>query len=360
MPSVEFQVEGTAFRLEGDSELAQGLRLLYGGFSRTGAARTTHDIEWHDLKCVWRTDSRSARFLLVRDPRLRISVTASLIARLLVESLPGRLIFHGNALVHREGGRPLILMGTSGAGKTTLALGLEKGGVWRAFAEDVLLTNPDSPGLAPYPRARSIRDAGDSATDVPILGTEAKLWRAHPAIVSTASASLADAIVVLLEPGELRPTAHPSNREFAWSTSCPDEAIAACRKANLPLAGHEIDGLFDRLEFAPRLLDAERVQLAAILEDHGGLLVHTGSSRRVDAGVPVRPPEPVLRALESGEGVRRCMTHLVRPTARFAARPPGELFMGAARAFRSARFFRFIPGGTVDDSVRLLEGLASR
>ncbi len=363
MSQFAFQVGGIAFLLEGDSELLRTFEFLYGKFDKPNNPNLSCTLCWSERVCTWRAGDQPAQTVKVQNSKFRVSATTSLIARLLTNFIPNSLIFHGNALLHQPSGRLLLLMGDSGAGKTTLTLKtLEYGSDWTAFAEDVLLIDFDQQTLYPFPRAFSVRTGNHLPHDV-YLGEifssdEIKRWRPHPGEVR-GPASLEGATVALLsrslDSSDFTPPPNAPKGEVTWVTSAGEESLDRLRQAGLPLVACSASMGLDRLVYARRLESEERLVQARILEFGGGMILQTETLAQAEApAAPPRPGEPHLEPLVLSTGIQRSLRLMVRPTMEFASQPAGRLFMDASRAFQSTTFIRFVPGGTPEQSAKAL------
>ncbi|HEY7093575.1 MAG TPA: hypothetical protein VH393_10365 [Ktedonobacterales bacterium] len=76
-----------------------------------------------------------------------------------VGAMPGAVALHGAALSNGES--CMLLLGASGAGKTTLTLGLMARG-WRPLTDDIVLIDPNTLAIAPFPRCFHVDEAAKS------------------------------------------------------------------------------------------------------------------------------------------------------------------------------------------------------
>lgn len=350
MPRLAFQVVDSNVEFAADDDLLHRLRALYEKFPPpTARPRSAFRFEWHGNECRTRLGEGAERITRVDHPAHRGTVAGSLLAQGLTTTYPDFSILHGNALRSRVGTGVVLLVGASGTGKTTLTRQLaQESADWEPVAEDVLIIDPDNQLLHPYPRALSIR----SDTNGP--HPPEKDLHPHPATVLD-PVFLAKARVFILC-AEL-PSSTPSSSfneqvEVVWLTHDSPGIREELRHARLPLAGvHNEDGM-TRLDYM-RLLDPKEKRLQAeIFERHGAMILATGGHAREVAVRPAkRPARPRVIPLPSGDGVRHCMPHVVRPTLEAALTPGGRHFIRLAKALQTAAFSLLIPGGSPRDTA---------
>jgi len=355
MTALLFRVAGVTLRISGDEDLLAPLRVLYAAFppgdDSPGASFWT--IAWQGAECRWGRTGEPPRLLRVAALEFRASATMILLGPILSEQRPDLLILHGNGLLGPDG-TLILLVGDSGAGKTTLSMELNARG-YEPFAEDLLLIEDAGAWLLPFPRAAALRDGGPA--DAPVLegygGGRASKPLVAPDAASPEPVTLAKARLVMLGPAPVA-DAPVGGGETAWATWTQVDGIDEVEAAGLPLAKWELNRQMAVLEFDRALAPEERVRLAAILEAHGGLILHTDLGPPVATGPMERPPSPICTELASADAILACLRHLRRATAEAAARPPGEAFMRLARAFSQASCHRLVPGGTPAETIDLL------
>ena len=80
------------------------------------------------------------------------------------------IIFHAGALAKEA--MTILLLGDSGAGKTTLTVGLTQRG-WLPLSDDIALVSPRSFAIAPFPRCFHVDEFTSSTIEHPALFEEA-------------------------------------------------------------------------------------------------------------------------------------------------------------------------------------------
>ncbi|MDK2971213.1 MAG: hypothetical protein PWP23_968 [Candidatus Sumerlaeota bacterium] len=351
MSGLAFEVAGCHVEVAADDDLLLRLRLLYEKFPPPASdAPARVRLRWDKNTCCGTIAGTELPPTRVDDPARRAAVTGSLLARILTHLNPDFVILHGNALRSRQGKGVVLLVGDSGAGKTTLTRELADGdsSEWEPVAEDVLIIDPENQVLFPYPRALSIRRENVFPHD------DEKEFHPHPGGAS-GPIHLGKARVFLLSaevPSPTPPSNFDEEFEVVWVTHGTPVLRRALKDAGLPLVAFQrTDGIV-RLEYM-RLLDArEKRTQAGILDEHGAMILATGvTARDHTARPPVRPSRPRLRSLPAGEGVRHCLPHVVRPSTDSALTPGGRYFLRLARSFQTAAFFLLVPGGSPRDSA---------
>jgi energy-coupling factor transporter ATP-binding protein EcfA2 len=350
MPRLAFQVVDSNVEIAADDDLLHRLRALYEKFPPpTTRPRSDFRFEWNGNECRTRLGQGTERLTRVDNPVHRSTVSGSLLAQALTATYPDYSILHGNALRSRVGTGVVLFIGASGTGKTTLTRQLaHESPDWEPVAEDVLIMDPDNQLLHPYPRALSIR------RDAPEFHPPEKHLHPHPATVQD-PVYLAKARVFILC-AEL-PSSTPSSSfheqvEHVWLTHDSTQIREALRRAGLPLVGvHHEDGM-TRLDYMRLLDSSEKRTQAEILERHGAMILATGNHARDSLAPPARrPARPRVIPLPSGDGVRHCMPHVIRPTLEAALTPGGRHFIRLAKALQTAAFSLLIPGGSPRDTA---------
>ncbi len=357
-PSLSIEIAGVTFRIEGPSAVIEPLRLLYARFAiPTGEPSPKWTIRWAPDGCHYDPDSSPLR---CTSPALAPSHTSILIGFLLQRSLPGHLFLHGNALMAPDR-RALLLLGESGAGKTTLSLLLQDlpGGVYTLAAEDFLVIDPAARLLHPYPRAASIRHAehGDATADWAGMGDDATFKSlAAPGPCIDSPLSLAHGSVFLLDGSHpSAPAARPANGERCtlWASAASDGLMRALRACGLPFAHCTLARRLPGLVFS-RALDAAEVQQAAsLLFAHGSLplgITSDGEEDRAPHSFAIRPD---AAPLAGSEAIHRLLADRVR-FGRGPEEDAAAAFMRLCSAFQSCRFWQLTPGGTPHETVELL------
>jgi hypothetical protein len=309
------------------------------------------------------------RLLRARNEHQIPSLTLILLLERLLVLEPSLLILHGNAVVDTACGRLFLLVGDSGAGKTTLTRELLTVSGRHLLCEDTLLLDLDKKLIHPFPRAASLRiDSDDPAHQ------GADLWRGlgarrmdkalvPPRQVHANPLPLSGAEVVLLEQQDS--ALHQSSDapqepgETYWLSSCEHSLLSVIRDQIMPeasLRDPANESSSPSLAF-PRLLDpSQRERLISLLARHGIMILasHVGN-RSAPETKPDRPHHPVLHPLPPFEGIRRLLDFSVA----FGAPdlPPvdhSRTLMGLAHVMNEARFHRLTPGGTPASTIDCL------
>lgn len=350
MGPLRFEVAGCTIEMAAEEDLLCRLRHLYAGFPPGHPADPPNlRLHWTGDTCHPAVDGRQLAATRVADVSKRAAVTGSLLASLFTRLKPDNVILHGNALRSRMGSGVILLVGESGAGKTTLTreLFLPPGAEWEPVAEDVLIIDAENQQLHPYPRALSIRPENGTP------GSAEKELHPHPG-APAGPVSLAKARVFILAteaPQSLPSSSFEEEFEHVWITHGGAALCEALQEAGLPLVdATPSDGLVC-LRYLRRLDPPEKRLQASVLEQHAAMILATGPARSSEDAPRPRPSRPRLVPLPSGEGVRHCLPHIVRPTTEAALIPGGRHFLRLARAFQTAAFHLLIPGGSPRDTA---------
>ncbi len=340
MPSFGFEVCGSAVRLEGSTRIVHHARTLFRRMETDTASRRCHFIVAGPSRVVWtRPDGASCSYDLSGGHLVEVAL-AALVATIVAFDRPGVVLLHGNALFDAERQRCLLIVGDSGAGKTTLTRELIAGGIWRPVAEDMVAAAEDDRRVQPFPRAMSRR----------IDGAGAKVLDEFPP-GDVRPASLAGCTVVLLGREEEDQPAE-GERWALWMTSISDTLAVAAAEA-----GGDCDSIggFSRI-LLPETVGADRRgELLSKCAEEGSLVVHCGPEEYAENAFAVRPAVPRVWALEASAALPMLARSAIRPwTGDAGHEPPGLYFMRLARVFRDAAFVRMVPGGTPGETVAQL------
>jgi hypothetical protein len=375
MRASAFEVAGVHLHFTGEPSDIEILKRLFEKFPPPRGQRPDVSVALDCKRCSWKTKHSSGSIRLL-DPRAATAAATMLLARLLSEVRPEFVILHGNGLRHPDG-HPLLIMGDSGAGKTTLTRQLLQAEFGCSqIAEDVLVLDPVDSVLHPFPRALAIRTAEDTPGAEATFGfaDETRQGRPLEAFAAEAMATpLRDASVFLLaraadEPrGETRvQETGPARGERAWVSWADEQTKPALESAGLPVTRLEIGSSVAIIDYGRALTNEERALQHRLFETLEIMHLHSAplpASRgwaenpvepAAPAGTYRRPESPMCELMEPGEGIRGCLAHLRRVTG---VQSPGEasrVFLRLAKALSSARFHRLVPGGTPHQTAILL------
>jgi HprK-related kinase A len=170
------------------------------------------------------------------------------------------VVFHAAAAARAsaDGDRALLLIGASGAGKSTLSALLAYAGGWRHLGDEFALLDLAAPGLVPFPRPISLKNAA-----IDTLLRHAPVERFGPLLEGTLKGTIrhllppADAIVDMDRPARLalivaprfEPGATPAWRPMTRTETYTRLAASSTNQTMLAEAGFE--AVWRALEAAP-------------------------------------------------------------------------------------------------------------
>ncbi len=298
------------------------------------------------------------------------SLTLILLLERLRAAKPCLHILHGNAVAVSSSDRALLLVGNSGAGKTTLTSELVASPGNRLIAEDSLLLDLDREVLHPFPRAASLRmEAGTHGAPHGALR-----WRGlgarrvekalvAPQRVQTTPLPLGRADIVLLEDPDrdMRQGAAVEGGpgETYWMSHADASLPTLIRDRRLPEASLKVpasDSTYPSLSFPAPLDGDERRRLVSLLASHGIMILASHPAGHVPLGNgSSRPSHPVIQHASPFDGLRRLLEFSVAFGAPdLSATDPPRLLMRLAHVFNGTRFLRLIPGGSPADTIACL------
>ncbi|MCC6548363.1 hypothetical protein IT570_14485 [Candidatus Sumerlaeota bacterium] len=336
----DFTIAGIAFRVGGDDNCVEHIDRLFGAFPKP-VGTPDWSLRWNGNLCHYQPGAAPIR---IPSAVFAPSCSTILIGYLLRESLPDAVFLHGNAIV-RNDGRLLILLGDSGAGKTTLSQEFLSPGLWRLAAEDFLIVDSTSGQLHPYPRAASIRMEHQ------------KGGKTHKPVsrFSPECHSLVDSSVILLKVAAGQESAAQSSSTTLWLSSLPsnlDEAMAELKVTNYQAIETENFHAvaFDQISPSQMYLVARR------LLQSGALPLGTTNTREEgNSVVRAFPSEPGGREISMSDGLHHVMAHRVNFPTRIV--PAGRDYMMLAKIFSASRCFEITPGGTPRRTADFIDGL---
>ena len=385
-----FGIADGALCLQADDDLLSTLKRLFHNFPTRNAGDSVLGILcWNGNECRFEAPGSPPATIRVLHRDSRTAATTILLSRLLSLARPEWLLLHGNGLVVPGSGRLAFLLGDSGAGKTTLTGQLTAAPyMWDHVAEDLLMIEPGARRLHPFPRALAHRyrapleggEIGAPAADSLIFGfggdgLPRKNLTEFPGRRSPEPLPLGDSpLVALLEAGDAPPneSAAPVSKagaiEIAWLSWAGGDTLDSLRRAGLPVRNLQLHPTVAVATYERPLTTPERALQYAMLDQLGILHLHSearvpGASAhatRTTSGELRRPAEPHIEALKPSVGIERLLNFLKKPAVSSGEETAGRLFFRMAKTLATARFVRFVPGGTPEDSARCLAEVAGR
>jgi len=373
MRSTAFEVAGIHLQFNGESSDIETLERLFWKFPTPRRLRPEVAVVLDCNRCSWRMET-SAGSIRLLDPNARTAAATMLLARLLSEARPDLVVLHGNGLRHPDG-HPILILGDSGAGKTTLTRQLLASPFdYSQIAEDVLILDPASALLHPFPRALAIRTpqtpkGAKSATfgfaDETRQGRPLEEFSATPEPTPLSNSSVF--LLGFAPQASDTPTSNATapSGECAWISWADEETAATLRQAGLPASDLRIGPSVAEIHYSRVLTNEERALQHRLFEQLEILHLHSQPIQNpVEPEAPLshpqRPESPKCESLTPGDGVRCCLSHLRRVTGAQSRGEASRVFIHMAKALSSAKFYRFIPGGTPEQSAALLARHAAR
>lgn len=339
MTSIAFAIAGVGFTVTGPSSLVSHLETLFAAFPK--ATKSPHwSLRWEGVRCSY---DPAAAPITIPSPDFAPSCTTVLIGYLLRRSLTAAIFLHGNAVIDRND-RVLILLGESGAGKTTLSQQFLSRVGCRLLAEDFLIIDPVMRLLHPYPRAASIRAEHQSRE------------KEHRPVVDFCgeARSLENSLVVILQCGREQ-TSASSSRMSLWLSSIPAGIDSLMQSAGIESFEVNRGAPFPCVTFIAGVggrMDA----LGESLLRAGALPLGTAAPDADSKHTPrVFPEEPSGHRMSMADALAAITAHQVRFGSRDES--PARNILNLARAFSDASCALVTPGGTPARTVDLVEKL---
>jgi hypothetical protein len=266
-----------------------------------------------------------------------------------------------------------LIVGDSGAGKTTLTREILASSDDRLLAEDTLLLDLEQMVLHPFPRAASLRmepeaKDGPSAdhrwSGLGVRRVEKAL--VPPQRIHSAPFPLARTDIVILESPQcdIQPctTADEVCGEIYWLSHVePSLLPLICDQVSSEATIGESKGasVCPSIAFARPLDPRQRSLLISLLAQHGIMILASQVAGQAPPGKRVmRPSSPLLQHVSSFDGLRRLLDFSVAfgapdlPTA-----DRSRLLMRLAHVFNGTRFLCLTPGGTPADTIACLRAV---
>lgn len=162
-----------------DAAVGRACRSMLAGFAIEPPDRATavqsYSLVHEDDR--WHIESSGRRLHSVEDPRAAIATLEWQLVTDALKHRPDLFHVHGAALAPAARDGAVVLAGSAGVGKTTLARALLVRG-FLPFGDDVTLVDPVSLSLQPFPRAFHLREAGGGTPDA--AGPDGPIEYFHP------------------------------------------------------------------------------------------------------------------------------------------------------------------------------------
>lgn len=350
---MQLRVAGLTIELRAGDSLSGLLASYYAAMAGDSPHAADASIDARDDEATLSVGSAAPQRYRIASPAAAPTVAAALVLRAIAQARPDIEFLHGNALLDGEAGRAVLVVGESGAGKTTLARGLLAADPRiEPLSEDVLVLDPARRALHPFPRTPTVEPAAAPA-GAPAWGGKSLLpWTGTR---GTDSVSLDGARVVVLERPRA-PSAEPCDDDAALRVLVPwfdDGAATRIARGCPSFRGWQRTGDLFELAFEPLPRAAELRRAAQLLDDGGSLLLATEIAAPRAASRAAESPEVgIARAMDGGEAIAALAAHRISPHP--AARSePGAFMAALARALGTARFVRLRRAAVPADTARI-------
>lgn len=168
--SLGLLIAGMPLRVDGvDDELRPGLHDLLRPFiagGRSPAPVATVRVAQRAEPPGWVLTHDGHELFTSADPERVLAFLDWWVTAQALEATSTVAVFHAAALTRGEA--TVLLLAQSGAGKTTLTLGLMQRG-WEPLTDDIVLVDRESLGISPFPRCFHVDEATSALLDTPSL-----------------------------------------------------------------------------------------------------------------------------------------------------------------------------------------------
>ncbi|MEO8377033.1 MAG: hypothetical protein ABI579_05120 [Candidatus Sumerlaeota bacterium] len=336
----KFSIAGVGFSVEGDDAILAAIAQLFDEFP-TPQGPPDWTLLWEGARCHY--DQRSVP-LVIPDQRFAPSSTTILIGFLLRRTMPNAVFLHGNALVDGND-RVMILLGDSGAGKTTLSQEFLTRESWELLAEDFLIIDPATRVLHSYPRAASIRSEHQSNIKT----------RRAPHKFTTRSRSLENSFIIILDRGLKEQLAAAQPQISLWLSSIPANIDAIMSDADVAFYDVRQTEPFPCITLNADALPRLRKMGEAFLRAGALPLGTTAPDTWTTARQPAFPNQPGGHCIPTPDALNRIISNQV--IFGIGEELPARNFMNLAKVFSDSSCAIVSPGGSPVGTADFIDAL---